>query len=127
MFRLLRTTEHVRFDTELYTIVRKRETGSISQTNLGANWVRYVKLRTRIIEHLKGKRTAEDMRRFHQFLFDSIRVLYEHDPAAALAIHAEELPPDFRPTLSPTTRPTYLRLYRMFGFKATQRLWARFH
>lgn len=127
MFRILRITENVLFDTELYTIVRKRETGSITQTNLGGNWIRYVGLRTRIIDHLKERRAPAEMAQFHQFLFDSIRVLYEHDAQAALKFHDEHLPKDFRPQPSPTTRSTYLSLYNMLGFRNTQRLWARFH
>ena len=101
--------------------------GSITQSNLGANWVRYVNLRLRILDHLQDKRTPAQLRRFDQFLFDSIRVLYEHDPKAALDFHQKELPADFKPVLSPTTGSTYLRLYALFGFRSTQRLWARFH
>lgn len=127
MFRLLKTTERVVFDTELYSVVHKRGSGSITQSNLGANWVRYVNLRLRILDHLQDKRTPAQLRRFDQFLFDSIRVLYEHDPKAALDFHQKELPADFKPVLSPTTGSTYLRLYALFGFRSTQRLWARFH
>lgn len=127
MFRILQTTDKVLFDTELYTIVRKRETGSITQTNLAGNWVRYVNLRTRIIAHLREKRSASEMAQFHQFLFDSIRVLYEHDPQAALEFHRTQLPKDFRPGTSPTTGSTYISLYNLFGFRNTQRLWAQLH
>lgn len=127
MFRILRTTQDILFDTELYSIVRKRETGSITQTNLGGNWIRYVNLRTRIIEHLRDQRSPQELAQFHQFLFDSIRVLYEHDPKAALDFHAQELPKDFRPSSSPTTGDNYLLLYRILGFRNTQRLWAKFH
>jgi len=127
MFRVLKTTRDVLFDAELYSIVRKRDTGSITQTNLGSNWIRYVNLRTRIIEHLRNSRTPEELTGFHQFLFDSIRVLYEHDPKAALAFHDKELPKDFRPTPSPTTGRNYLALYRVLGFRSTQRLWSLFH
>lgn len=127
MFRLLRTTERVHFDTELYSIVRKRANGSITQTNLAANWIRYVNLRLRIIEHLQGRRTPEQFRRFNQFLFDSIRVLYEHDPKTALEFHRKELPSAFKPIASPTTGRTYLMVYNLFGFRAAQRLWALFH
>lgn len=126
MFRVLLNTDRILLDTELYTIVRKR-TGSITQTNLGANWIRYVKLRLKIIEHLNGNRSAAEMRAFHQFLFDSIRVLYEHDPKAAISFYDSELPKDFRPMASPTTGETYLKLYRLLGFHTTQKLWARFH
>ena len=127
MFRILRITQNVVFDTELYSVVRKRETGSITQTNLGGNWIRYVNLRTRIIDHLRDKRSPAELAQFHQFLFDSIRVLYEHDPKAALEFHEKELPKGFKPSPSPTTRPTYLALYNILGFRNTQRLWARFH
>lgn len=126
MFRILKISDSVLFDTELYTIVQKRETGSITQTNLAGNWIRYVDLRKRIIDHLRTKRSPAGLERFHQFLFDSIRVLYEHDPQAALEFHRKELPKGFRPRPSPTTRGTYLALYRVLGFKATQQLWARF-
>lgn len=126
MFRVLKTTKRVLFDTELYSIVRKRASGSITQTNLGGNWIRYVNLRTRIIEHLRDQRSPEQLKAFHQFLFDSIRVLYEHDPQAALTFHREQLPKDFRPTVSPTTGRNYLALHRILGFRNTQRLWSLF-
>ena len=126
MFRVLLNTDRILLDTELYTIVRKR-TGSITQTNLGANWIRYVKLRLKIIDHLNGNRSAAEMRAFHQFLFDSIRVLYEHDPKAAISFYDSEVPKDFHPMASPTTGGTYLKLYRLLGFHATQKLWALFH
>lgn len=127
MFRILRFTDSVHFDAEMYSIVRKRETGSITQTNLGANWIRYVNLRTRIIDHLRTSRTTHGLKEFHQFLFDSIRVLYEHDPKAALEFHAKELPKDFHPVPSPTTGSNYLVLYRILGFRTTQRLWSFIH
>lgn len=127
MFRILLSDPTVLFDTEQYTIVRKRETGSITQTNLGGNWVRYVNLRLRIIEHLQKQRSTSELQAFYQFLFDSIRVLYEYDPKAALEFHRTRLPKEFRPTASPTTRSTYLLLYNILGFRATQQLWARFH
>lgn len=127
MFRTLQTTQNVVFDAELYTIVRKRSSGSITQTNLGGNWIRYVDLRTRIIDHLRDKRSPTELAQFHQFLFDSIRVLYEHDPKAALAFHEKELPREFKPRTSPTTGANYLRLYGMLGFRNTQRLWAILH
>lgn len=127
MFRILRITQNVLFDTEMYSLVRKQESGSITQTNLGPNWIRYVNLRTRIIHHLRAERRPEELAQFHQFLFDSIRVLYEHNPKAALEFHEKELPKGFKPSPSPTTRPTYLALYNMLGFRTTQQLWARFH
>jgi glycosyltransferase involved in cell wall biosynthesis len=127
MFRILLNDPTVLFDTEQYTIVRKRETGSITQTNLGGNWVRYVNLRLRIIDHIRQHRSPAEMQPFHQFLFDSIRVLYEYDPKAAMEFHRTRLPKDFKPNASPTTRSTYLALYNILGFKATQQLWARFH
>ena len=84
-----------------------RELGSITGNNLGPNWIRYVNLRLRIMESLPGSRTKERMQPYYQFLFDSIRVLYKHDPVAALKFHDEQLPKDLSPTyLPPPAGPT---------------------
>ena len=127
MFRILRNDAKVLFDTELYTVIRKRETGSITGTNLGPNWIRYVNLRLRILENLPGPRTKERMQPYYQFLFDSIRVLYKHDPVAALKFHEEQLPKDFKPNVSPTTGRPYLRMHQFLGFRLTQKFWDKVH
>ncbi|MEO8590127.1 MAG: glycosyltransferase family A protein [Flavobacteriales bacterium] len=126
MFRMLRNGARAEFDPVSLTTVRKRLSGSISQTNVAENWVRYVELRSRMLEHLRASSTARDIQPYTQFLFDSIRVLYHHDRKSAIELHDRSLPKNFVPGPSPTTGRTYLFFHRLFGFRIAQRIWRIF-
>lgn len=122
MFRLLKNGAHVVFDPVTLTTVRRFGAGSISLANVAENWIRYVELRARMLDHLRSSGTVKDLQPYAQFLFDSIRVLYHHDPKAALELHDRLLPKDFVPGPSLTTRKSYLLVHRLFGFRAAQRI-----
>jgi glycosyltransferase involved in cell wall biosynthesis len=123
MFRMLAQGAKVVFDPDVNTVIRKRQSGSISRTNLADNWRRYVDLRRRIMEHMEQHGLVRDRQRSAQFVFDSIRVLYEHDQELALRLHRELIPKSFRPSRSAATGPFYLTAYRLLGFRAAQRIW----
>lgn len=127
MFRLLSRGARVVFDPEVLTEVRRRTDGSITQTNLEQNWARFVDLRLRIREHVRTHRIPHNEQAFTQFLFDSIRVLYQYDPANAMSLHDQHIPTGFQPTASPATSATYVRVHRLLGFRGAQRLWHLFH
>lgn len=122
MFRMLKSGARVVFDPVTLTAVRRFGAGSISLTNVAENWVRYVELRARMLDHLRSSGTVKDLQPYAQFLFDSIRVLYYHDPRAALDLHDSLLPKDFVPGPSLTTRKSYLLVHRLFGFRTAQRI-----
>lgn len=122
MFRMLKNKARVVFDPVTLTAVRRFGAGSISLTNVAENWVRYVELRARMLDYLRASGIVTDLQPYAQFLFDSIRVLYYHDPRAALELHDRLLPKDFVPGPSRTTRKSYLLVHRLFGFRVAQRI-----
>ena len=121
MFRMQQRRVSVVFDEHPLTEIHKRP-GSITHTNQASNWVRFVELRARILEHVGSTQPERDLRPFHQVLFDSIRVLYPLDRKAALRYYAALLPSDFRPRTSPTTRSGYLLLHQVIGFDLANRI-----
>ena len=125
MFRMLQCGARVVYDEQVLAAVHQRPGQSISHTNKPANWQRYVDLRARIVAHVAGLGDGRDLQPYHQVLFDNIRMLYQHDPSAALAAHRDLLPADFRPGPSPGTGRAYLIAYRLLGFKGAEQLRAR--
>lgn len=121
MFRMHQRRVSVAYDPAPNTEIHKRS-GSITLTNQGANWVRFVELRARILEHVRSTQPGRDLLPFHQVLFDSIRVLYPQDRKAALQFHRTLLPKDFKPAPTPTTTRNYLALHSIVGFDLANRL-----
>lgn len=122
MFRLLERNARPVFDGEVLTEVRKRADGSISQTNVAENWVRFLDLRLRILQHVREHGQAHDEQAYLQFLFDAIRLLYPHDPARAIAFHDKHIPAGFRPQVTDLTGRSYVLLHRWLGFRNAQRI-----
>ncbi|MBX2980209.1 MAG: glycosyltransferase family 2 protein [Flavobacteriales bacterium] len=122
MYRMLVKGCEVAFDPLVNTVIRKRESGSISQSNLAANWKRYVDLRVHILEHVDALGVVKDRRTYLQYLFDSIRVLYLHDPKTALELFDRHIPKNFVPKPSPATGWLYVLAYRVLGFRRAQSL-----
>ncbi len=121
MFRMLQRGGTVVYDEHVLTEVHQRD-NSISHSNLATNWVRHAHLRARVAEHLRRSGDRRDMQVFDQAVFDSIRILYQHDPAKAQELYATLLPGDFAPSISLTTGHAYLLMHRLLGFKLTERL-----
>lgn len=119
MFRLVRNGGTVVHDPAILTETHQRTT-SISHTNPAANWTRYAELRGRIAAHLRSLNDGRDMRPFDQAVFDSIRILYQHDPATARRLHQQLLPTGFRPSVSPATGRAYVMAHRLLGFNAAE-------
>lgn len=116
MFRMLKNGARVLHDREVLTEIHERRHGRISRTNQDRNWVRFVELRARVLDHLKATRPGTDLQPHLQVLFDSIRNLYHHAPAQAVELYRKLIPGDFVPGPSTATGRGYLLLHRMFGF-----------
>ncbi len=121
MFRLLQHGARLAFHPEVLTVVYEQR-GSVSSAQLDGTWTRFVELRARIIAHLGTTDPRKDLRPHHQVLFDSLRTLYAHAPAAAVELHHRHMPSDFVPGISPATGRGYLLLHRIFGFERANRL-----
>ncbi len=122
MFRMLQRGARVVHDPEVQTEILQRAGGSISQTTLDRNWIRFVELRARIVDHLRTMHPELDLRPYLQVLFDSIRTLYLHAPDQAIALYRSHIPKDFVPRRSPATGGPYLLLHRLFGFALANRI-----
>lgn len=124
MFRMLQAGARVAWDAEPGCIVLKRARGSISRTGERDNWVRYLELRRRMRDHVKGLPAPVGERLAavaDQYLFMAIRVLAKHDLAAAFSEFDRSLDPRFAPEVSKATSPSYVKLYRALGFRAAER------
>jgi glycosyltransferase involved in cell wall biosynthesis len=125
LFRLLKQDARVAVDEAPSAVVLKRTSGSISRTDEGANWMRYLELRRAIREHLRalggeGHRALIDLS--DQYLFMAIRVLSAHDRSAAFQAFDRLLPAGFVPEAGPATSPAYARAFRWLGFRWAERL-----
>ena len=124
MFRLLKNGEKIIYDNLPLTVVRERKIGSISNLNRGANWKRYVQLRCKIITYLQfeGKLAADRQSAFNQILFDAIRYWYPYSPDEAFETYRKYLPANFVPVVSTSTSKNYVRLFRLLGFRMTEKI-----
>lgn len=122
MFRLLQRGAHIVHDDQELTIIHERGGDSISQTNLDRNWIRFVELRGRILEHITQQLPDLDPAPYQQVLFDSIRTLHLHDPTKANELFQRYFPKGYLPSTSPATGRGYLILHRMLGFRWANRV-----
>jgi len=122
MFQLLKCDATVVFDPHINTIIRERDAGSITQTNLDKKWERYVSLRLEILEYLKESRPHEINEEIMQSLFGSIRMLYQYNPSLAFSYYKKVIPRDFSPKISQVNGKSYVRIYSLFGFKAAEEI-----
>jgi glycosyltransferase involved in cell wall biosynthesis len=122
MFRMLQHGARVVHDREVLTEIHQRPGGSISQMAVDRNWVRFVELRARILDHLRITRPDLDLRPYQQVLFDSIRTLYLHAPDQAIELYHRLRPKGYVPQRSTATGGGYLFLHRLFGFTLANKL-----
>jgi len=121
MFRLLKEGATFIYDEDVNTIVRNRDTGSISQMNAKSKWLRYVQLRAQILAFCR-EMVVPNLDDLTQAMFIAIRFLYPHDPINALRIYKECIPRDFIPRVSPSLTNSYVQSFKLLGFKKTEQL-----
>ncbi len=122
MFRMLTKGSSVKFDSNCLTIIRERTTGSISKSNPGERWLRYISVRIRIFNYLQESNmlTKERHQCFINILFDAIRILYKYDRDSALKLHKQYILAYGQPKPSQITSKRYLSIYNLFGFKIAE-------
>lgn len=130
LFRLLKAGARIAWDDTVGCEVLKRHSGSISRTDEGENWKRYLDLRCAIREHLRAsdpQRHARVIAICDQYLFRGIRVLSKHDRQAAQDAFERMLPPGFVPERHTATSALYILAFRLLGFHGAERLsaWMR--
>lgn len=122
MFRMLQRGARIAYDPKTLTRIHERPGASISHTNITANRTRYVELRTRMLRHIEGLQDGRDMRPYLQSLYDNLRVLYNHDPSAAITLHDAHIPKRFKPDRSPATGTSAWLLHRLLGFERAEKI-----
>ncbi|MBI4930126.1 MAG: glycosyltransferase family 2 protein [Bacteroidetes bacterium] len=127
LFRLMKNNAKIAFDNNNNTLVRDRESGSISSSNLSGTWKQYCSLRAEIINYIIQNNINLSMhKKYFQVLFDSIRTLAKYDLQSAYYLFQKHIPSDFIPKKSSVTSNSYLFLYDIFGFQNSERIKAMF-
>ena len=123
MFKFLKQNAKVLFDETFNTIKIERR-NSISRTNVKDNIIRYIELRMAIWAYLNisEQLTVDILDVLKTNVFDSIRILYSEDKESAISLHNKYVKDKFEPIKSSSTSLLYLFLYKMFGFKLTQKI-----
>ena len=125
MFRLLASGAQVAWDRRVRTLVLKRPTGSISRTDVRANWERYIALRRAIKEHLErtdAKRYAEEIEVLRQYLFMALRIMPVDDLPLAVTEYKRIIGKGFRPEVSKAITERYVLLHNLLGFEGAERV-----
>ena len=127
MFRLLKNGATVAFDEAPGTLVHRQQ-GSITQTNQHANSRRRVAHLVQIRDYLRDNSApSATVDVAEGALFDEIRHLAKYDLAEAVGLFHEQITEGFQPQPSGATTASYLRAYRLLGFRRTEglRAWVR--
>lgn len=124
MFRLLKTGAKILIDEEPLTIVRHRESGSISTSDVVGNWKRYVQLRREIVDHLVSRSELTPSREsvLNDVIFGAIRSMYGHDRNSANSYFNKYVPTEYSPSSMSSYSSLYLVCFKIFGFSVTERL-----
>ncbi|MFK8013680.1 MAG: glycosyltransferase family 2 protein [Marinicellaceae bacterium] len=122
MFKILQIDPTIIFDPKNKTIVRVRNSGSISQTNIALKWERYVKLRVDIVSYLECNEPGVITPQFYQSLFNALRMLYPFNSKVAVDFFKKKIPKNFIPTQSPNISKSYIFVFKILGFKLTEEI-----
>jgi Glycosyl transferase family 2 len=125
MFRFLKQGAAVAWDPEIRTHVLKRAAGSISRTDVSANWDRYIALRHAIKEHLEAVdpvRSQEEIEVLRQYIFMALRIVAADDLPKAVAAYKRSVGRGFRPQVGKAITERYAALHNLLGFATTERL-----
>jgi glycosyltransferase involved in cell wall biosynthesis len=121
LFRMAAAGKQIVPNDHCETVVRQRESGSITSTSKSVRVREGIKLRELMWNYLvsKGEDTPERFDAFRQYMFRQLRGLFRQDEVEALALFEKYfsktpfVPRDIHV-------PGYAILYRLFGFKRTE-------
>lgn len=125
LFRMLRNGASVAWDRQIGTRVLKRETGSISRTDVMRNWDRYIELRKAMMDHLLAKDRkahAAEIECLRQHIFMALRIVAKEDQDKAFREYDRSVGRGFVPDVGPATTEKYVLLHRLLGFANTERM-----
>ncbi len=130
LFNLLKHGARVAWDGRERTEVLKRAAGSISRTDVRANWERYVDLRRAIKQHLVAQgrdRYADELAALDQYLFMALRILATYDLRDAVKRYRTCIGRGFRPEVGPAITERYVALFTLLGFAGAERVLSLVH
>lgn len=125
LFRLLANGATVAWDRRIRTHVLKRASGSISLTDVRANWERYIALRRAIKEHLQQqdpRRHAREIEVLRQYIFMALRIVAVDDLPWAVAEYKRSIGKGFHPEVSRAITERYVLLHNLLGFEGAERV-----
>jgi len=124
MFKILKQEGIVLFDEKFNTVKMERTSSSISKTNVKDNIIRYIELRISIWDYLKSSTQLTDhlMNVLKINVFDSIRILYSENKEAGIDLYNKYVKDKFEPVSSSSSSAFYLFLYKLMGFRLTQKI-----
>jgi glycosyltransferase involved in cell wall biosynthesis len=120
LFRMLKLGAPVIFDRTANTRILKRQSGSISRTNLRENWMRYIDLRRKIKAYLQVAHPAksEVIAELDRLIFGALQIIGRMDPGLATKEYHRIFPKGYIPR-----RPAHSYwLHRLFAFAAALRI-----
>ncbi len=118
MFRLIAGGGRIVFDERVCTRILERKSGSISQSNRGDNWRRYVDLRIRMLNFMHQTYPGRDLTNVYQAIFNGLRSLYKYDPDGAIALWRQHIPSSFHPK----SGMAYGALYSLLGMRGAEKI-----
>lgn len=126
LFTLLKNGAYIHFFNKDETIVNERSEGSISKTNRGENWYRYLIFRKEVWDYLKKEKKLSSQLelKIKGYIFDSIRMIYKTDPIQAKKLFKDIVIPNFTPVYSDATSYIYIYFFRILGFSTTEKLFS---
>ena len=128
MFRLLKNRATVAWDAVIRTDVLKRASGSISRTDVDANWLRYVQLRQEMKVFLAQQDPvghAAEIEALRQYIFMALRIIAVRDLPLAVRLYRSCIGKPFKPQVGKAITERYVLLHTLLGFAATERLLRR--
>jgi len=124
LFRLFIKGYKYHLDLKPLTMVRNRVSGQITQNNPKKKWYNYALIRGEMLLKLRqsGNSSFENNSSyFENILFDQIRVLAQHDLKTACELRKKYLK-DFSPKISSANTRIYVFLYKIIGFRLSEKL-----
>jgi glycosyltransferase involved in cell wall biosynthesis len=127
MFRLLKKNDEseVLVDPKQFTIIRERESGQISTTNIGDNLIRYLTEREDTKEWLKLNKSnifISNQSTFTQHFAKYCHFLAKFNFNEAIKIHNRNIPSGFKLKREKGISNIYILLYNLLGFSVAERV-----
>lgn len=123
LFRVLKLGAKFHYVTNSFTNITNRS-GSISNTNQGENWMRFVKLRLEILNYLElnKDRITVDINQIRNSFFSSLRNLYPYNSTGAVELYNQHLRGKFNLTQAANMSKSYILMYKIFGFPLADKI-----